>query len=571
MRKQIILIFTFSLILTGLILYPFTAKINNSVVNVIDPLFYAWNLSYNAKTTFQNIEAKLDTNIYYPLTNTLAFSDTLWAQSLFTSPLIWLTNNPVLVENINIYLTFPLSAITMFLLVYWITENSWAAISAGFFYAFSYPRIAQIGHLPFLSSQWLPLVWLFTLMYLKKLKTRYLLAAFTVLILCVGSSIYFGVFILPTLLVIVFIQLFSWIKNKEQSQILKFFRMVIIWLVPMGLIIFITLYPYIRLKIEHPEFSRNLFDTMDLRALPIDFVSVLPTSLIAKVGFPVNTNEHVLYPTLIVGLLSIYGSIKLRKKNPKLTAILLSSAFISLLLSFGAEQNIPIIQKTIKLPYFYLFKYFPLFQTVRVPARLGIFTLIPICVLAGIALDQIMILTKKSTIIYITLIIYFLEIWQINIPFVQVPLKSSIPEVYKWLVNQPQNTIIAELPMKLFYDGAPMSAQIMKTYDSLTDMDNYAAETYRVYFSSFHGKKMLNGYSGFFPTTYNDFAKSMENFPSTGSLNTLKENNVTYIIIHSRQYGTNWSNIKNGIYLLPDMKLIVNYSDDYVYQLKKNN
>ena len=72
MKKNIALLFFVSLILTLGILFPFSAHISHAVTNVIDPLFYAWNLSYNADNMFKGMEWAVNTNIFYPLTNTIA-------------------------------------------------------------------------------------------------------------------------------------------------------------------------------------------------------------------------------------------------------------------------------------------------------------------------------------------------------------------------------------------------------------------------------------------------------------------------------------------------------------------
>jgi len=110
MIKGIIFLFFYCLLLTLCIFIPYSLHLVNGVSNVIDPLFYAWNLSYNADNMFSGLSSALNTNIFYPLNNTLAYSDTLWVQSLLTNPIIWLTNNPILAENLAVMFTFPLSA-----------------------------------------------------------------------------------------------------------------------------------------------------------------------------------------------------------------------------------------------------------------------------------------------------------------------------------------------------------------------------------------------------------------------------------------------------------------------------
>ena len=96
-----------------------------------------------------------------------------------------------------------------------------------------------------------------------------------------------------------------------------------------------------------------------------------------------------------------------------------------------------------------------------------------------------------------------MEVWQKNTPFVSIPEKNAIPKVYSWLRAQPEPVVIAELPISLFYHGTMMENQLYTSYASLNESGIYAIETYRIYFSTLHKKRMINGYSGFLPDRYN--------------------------------------------------------------------
>src|SRR5690348_13933806 len=157
MGRNIFILAILSTILTLFLLFPYSIRINSTLPNADDPVFYAWNISHNLQSASHGFSDLLDTNIFYPEGNTLAFSDTLYGQTFLTAPILYITKNPILTENLYILATFPLSVITMFLLAYYLTKNTWASACSGIFFAFCYPRLAQIGHMPMISSQWIPL------------------------------------------------------------------------------------------------------------------------------------------------------------------------------------------------------------------------------------------------------------------------------------------------------------------------------------------------------------------------------------------------------------------------------
>lgn len=552
--------------ITIVLFLPLSLHPASSVPNVIDPLFYVWNLSHNAAVPARGPEAIVDTNIFYPLTNTLAYSDSLWGQSILASPIIWMTANPVLAQNILVFFSFVASAITAFFLFRYLTKHTAASLLAGFFYAFSFPRIAQIGHLPFVTSQWLPLVILGTLAFLKQGTTRTLVFAYISYLLSAASSVYFSIFLLPQLGIILLVHSYVWIRQRQTILIWKRMRMLAVWSIPFLLGVLALYFPYIRLATEYPEYKRTLFDTYALRAIPEDYIRVLPTSILKFAGFPTGSPEHVLYPTLAVVISAFLGLRALWKKDKILWSIVVVSALSAYVLSLGAQQTI--LGKSIQMPYYYLFKATPLFQAVRVPARFGLLVSLYLSIASAFGL-QWLISKKQTRLVFVMVGLFFVEVWQTNTPYVTIPDAKSMPAVYAWLSDQPEQTVIAELPLRLFYNGDAMENQLYKRYGDLTEMDNYALETYRMYFSTFHKKRMTNGYSGFFPASYNTFADQVQSFPDVQSILALKSSGADIVIIHRGQYKKDFATLKHVLDSEGRVKLLAVFDNDYVYKIQK--
>lgn len=554
MKKFILMYSVFCVVLTLAIFWPFSRTINHTLPNAVDPIFYAWNLNHNLQSASRGFRDLFDTNIFYPEGNTLAFSDTLYGQTVLTAPIMYLTKNPVLAENLYVLSTFTLSALAMFFLSYYVTKHAWASALSGLFFTFSYPRLAQIGHMPMISSQWIPLFILFLLKYLKNGSWKNLLITFLFYVLNITSSVYFGVFLLPVIVIAFVI---------EPAKSLRIVKGLVVWLIPMTMVLVILLYPYIRLKAEYPDIKRSIDYAEKLSAKISDYMTILPTSWISGLGiYHTDVNEKPLYPTLTVLALAIAGTIIGWKTNKKIIVFYWACGISAFLLSFGPSMG------HLTMPYYYLYRINPFMQVIRVPARFSIVVIVALSGLSAIGLSKL--LPKKNILTFsaISLLLFFAETWQIQTPSVPIPVGGDIPAVYRWLATEPDTTIIVELPLRPLWRGIPMESQLTRTYRETRDQDVYASETYRIYFSTIHRKRMLNGYSGFFPQIYHDQAGLLDNFPSQESLAMLERQQVRYILIHAWQYtDKNFSDIKRQLTRYPELRLIRQFADDFVYEL----
>ena len=574
MKKALLILTILTSLITYLLFLPYTNKLTTNLANSIDPVFYAWNINHDTVSLLQKGKNMLNTNIFYPEGNTLAFSDTLYGQMIFTVPLQLLTHNVVLTENIYVFLTFPLATIAMFFLSYFLTRNTLASALSGLFYAFSYPRIAQIGHMPMISSQWLPVFVLYLIKYIEHGSWKDFLLTFLFYFLSIASSIYFGIFLIPFAIIAVLVESIRWIQKKSFTIIKKTCRNFLIFAIPMIGLFILILYPYFRLKAEYPGIKRKLEDAARLSANVTDYATILPTSLIAPYKIlTTGVNEHPLYPTITVAMLALLGMIVGWKKQKKYIVIFSLTGLCAFMLSFGPYlENLGNLKELhFPMPYYYLYQAFSILQIIRVPARLSIIVVLMLSALSAIGLSH---LFKKQNMLilsgFITLI-FFIEVWQVNTPSVSLPIDNDIPMVYQWLSKQPDTSIIAELPFRpLASLTTSMEDQLFRPYAEVRDNDGYALETFRIYFSTYHRKRMLNGYSGYFPQVYHDEATILQNFPSKDSIDILERQHVRYVIIHAWQYTDRYMiDIMREAAKLQNIQLIQQFGDDYVYEILK--
>lgn len=519
MIKRFAIVFLLYLLLATVLTWPLALFAWNHVVNAGDPLFYAWNLMHNARSITNGFAGLLDTNMYYPTTNTLALSDTLAAQTIFTYPIILLTNNPILAINLYTILTFPVAGLGMYLLVKSLVKHEWAGLLSGAMFAFSYPRFGQLSHLPALSSQWFPYYVYGLYWFLRQGTFRHLAIALVSFLLLLGSTVYLGVFAAVVALVMTSVFLTSiWSRLK-------------IAVLPLGLaaaISLILMYPYIRLKAEHPEITRSLAESSARAAYQEDYVSVTNTSLLASL-FKNNEGERTLYPALSALFLAAVG-LSLRFPVVLFTII----ALTGFILSFGPQRPFSFGHFDtgyITLPYAYLYNVFPLLQMLRVPARFSIVFMLGLSTLAGYGAARL-----KPLILFLIGMLFLFEIWQRPLTLVKVPTYAEAPLVYQWLRQQSNVRAIIELPIGKIEEGVvPIGQQVKLDYEDVTEDSPLVAETYRVYYAGFHNKKTVNGYSGYVAQSYHDAVNALSSFPSDTSIDYLRAQGISHVIVHPWQ------------------------------------
>jgi hypothetical protein len=164
-RGNLLILLFFTLITLGLT-HPLVFNITHAIPGDWgDPLLNTWILAWDIHKITSNPMGFWDANIFYPHSNTLAYSEHLFASALLALPIMVIAKNPILAYNFVFFLSFILSGFGMYLLVYYLTRNRWAGLIAGTIFAFTPYRFSHLGHLQILTTQWMP----YTFLYMHKL------------------------------------------------------------------------------------------------------------------------------------------------------------------------------------------------------------------------------------------------------------------------------------------------------------------------------------------------------------------------------------------------------------------
>ena len=568
--------------------YPLWRHLSAAVPGDIgDPLLNTWILAWDGHALLTDPAHLFDANIFFPLKDTLAYSEHLLGTALPMLPILLISGEPVLAYNVAFLTSFVLSGFGLYLLVLRYTGNRLAAFLAGLAFAFAPYRLSLIGHLSLLTVQWLPLALLYLDAFLltspppphppspspdrrggggcRGVGVRW--ALFTFFFLCqAATSWHLAVF--AAFIVILYVP-GNWLTRRATFSWSTLAGLGAAALVVVLVMAPLTL-PYLRVL---PELHKSrLWDTIvAFAAVPTDYLAAYPANQIwgpltasfrTRPGF---VEEHTLFPGLLASALAILSLALFGKKNFLLVADLQSATnrrgaggtravagifwvilVLSVSLTFGPFLHLEGWRIAIPMPYSLLSR-FPVLSLMRVPPRWMVVGLFAMSLLCGFSLTGIFAWIQRKGWLTpppgfgppdekptperrggwgygLALLVglgLLAEGCAAPIPLAQVGSTAQLPGVYRWLAHHEGDYAILEMP---FY-SAPQPEY---------------PETRRLYASTIHWKKLVNGYSGFTPSRQPELARRLAGFPDQRAIAALQESGaqgVRYLIVHSLEQG----------------------------------
>ncbi|MBU1043336.1 MAG: DUF3108 domain-containing protein [Candidatus Omnitrophica bacterium] len=481
----------------------------------------------------------------------------------------------IVTYNLQSMCSFFLSAVAMYWLVLYFTKNRFSAFFSGIVFSLSPYHFARSwDHLCLSSMQWM-VVYIISLFnfFAKRNYISALICGFCFALIGQFSNYYYVYFMgIFTILFFVFCIIYGFLSRQRISikDIFLFFKLSIVGLSTGALIMLLQIWPYLKMvffstgEAKEKGLIRSFGQLFADSARPLNYF--LPTEyhpVFGKitsffVGTPLygenSGGEQSLYLGLIPIFLAYFGYKKLKKDKKEGISDHKTDFFISfwvfILFSFMICSFSPYIGNIngffIPLPSFFLFKIFPIFRNY---ARMGSVVMISICVLAGFGLkyclEKFNTQRKKLIIVIILCLIVIFEF--ANFSPSRIVDISHPPEVYTWLKRQPEDSIIAEYPLKA--DMRPV-----------------------LFNQTIHHKKMINGaVPGTNAYEISQKIKDLEADTTPGILSFL---GVNYILVHKDKY----LNYEGGMVLgqVPDLSdnpgfnHLKDFGDTVVYEVVAN-
>lgn len=511
------LVFVFFVACSVVMTWPLAVDLPHRLISWGDPVFQAWTMAWDVHAWRTDPLSIFNANIFYPYHNTLAYSDHLFGQAALVSPVLLLTGNAILADNISVLLALALSGFAMYLLVVDLTGSRLAGLVAGFAYAFLPARLSHLEHLHLLSAQWLPLALLAARRTLLQQSWRWAIVL-GVTVLLQGL---FGVYYLYFLLVLLGVVFVAYLIARPSRATLLAIGRAATTCGLAALLLLPTLLPYQQVH-DELGIERTTEEVTLWRARIGDYLAVSQRNRLYGETLGERYSKHVerdLFPGAILIGLAVVGLFNRRLGWERATIAALT--VVAFILSFGLVADW--FGREVPLPYQLFYDLVPGFRAIRVPARLALLGYVGLAALAGLGVDVLLRWLRSRPL--------RLELrWLASLGLAGVllaglaleyttyiplsdPLPATLAEAdradYAWMAENPAPAI--EFPMG---EGVVGSA-------------------WPNFWSTLHWNPVVNGYSGLTPPAYYHFREAMTEFPSRDTVRLLQGIGIETVVYHA--------------------------------------
>jgi hypothetical protein len=600
LAKKDLTVFLLLAILSLAMTYPLLFHMGDHVPSDLrDPLYTIWVLAWDVRAAGSGFSQFADANIFYPHRDTLYYADSLPALAVLGSPFMALGLSPVLAYNILFILSFFFCGLGMYLLVRHLTLSRTAAFMAGLIFAFFPYRFAHISHLELLYFAWMPLCLLFIHRFFEEPTVRNTLGIAFFYLLQVTSCSYYGEYLtLFAGLLVLYLALkhgywrkgFFWSRMallavlclavlfpyfypyfklharmlfsrpvwevKFYSAELQHFLAVPAWNVAWGWLtgklgaqewqlcpgvfpVLLTLAWWLGIKKAWRETppktgaKRRWFFGWDVfNILLLIFVAVIGVTggfegRLAGIGLSVHQLKNPVLILLISLILRILLGKNLRSgwlrffraASPPQKYYLLV-AVLAWLLSLGPVVKL-LGREIIGGLYGLFYSWMPGFQNLRVPSRFAVLMMLGLAVLSGWGVLFLMEKWKRPRLRTIgpgiLALLVLADYASVPMHLAKVNVGSQIPKIYAAVRKLPKEASLVELPMPAH------------------DWEEFE-EAAAVYYSIYHWRNIVNGYSGYAPPGYRVIREAMDEFPSESTFELLNNLEVGYLLVHTQGF-----------------------------------
>lgn len=478
---------------------PFSHVIGHAEREGVPPL-NTWAMATVWRNLFAHPGALLQGSAFHPYDNSVSFSEHLLVPALMAGPVAAATGSWTFAYNASVLTALALSAFFMFLLARELGAPPVGALLGGGLYAFNTWNINEVVRSQILSNEFFPLVLLACLRFASGPSWGRALAVGGAALLQALSCMYWAVY-LPFLLVPVLLALLG-LRARALFQAGAA-------LVGAASLVLMIAWPYVS---NARAFG---YERDEPQSVPLDrYFQVLPENILYGAALPHGlANQNAAhFQGFLALVLCVPGAFLLRRRRPRLAVALLGLGLFSLVASLGPE--IWVAGRRIG-PGLYglLFDYLPGFRQIRYPERFAIFVNLTVALLAALGLGALHSRSRRLA----WVIVFGALAEHLSIPqfLDEMPPLGQSRDVYAAVRKLPAGAVVAEVPATRYR---------MERRDAIL-----------MFHSIDHGKRTVEGFTGYFPPLYTLAKWHLFNFPSARSLKFLSDLGVTAIVDRSNQ------------------------------------
>jgi hypothetical protein len=469
--------------------WPLAPRLGEAVYGLGTPPLNVWAIGWVLHQLPREPLHLFDGNAFYPYHHSLAFSEHLFVPALQAAPFAAATGNLVLAHNAVALLTLATAGLGMFLLARELVGDDLAAFGAGLLYAFHTWNLNELIRIQILSNQWFPFLVLAVIRYFAGPSPKRALVVAAACALQTLSCMYWALY--EPLLLAPLLLLLQWRWRRPWRQLLP----LAIGFAAVAAVALPFAWPYL-------ETARELgFERPPPLAVGIDrWLDVLPGNWLFEgwLGTAAANRDAAHFLGFTALLAAGWGVLRGRFRAGLGIGrgALLTLAAAGLLLSLGPEIRYGELRLA-PGPYGLLYELLPPFRHVRYPERFSLFVVLGLAPLAAAGLAQLRGRLGRPGLLAAAALL-FLEHLSIPLPLAELPGGDAVPAVYRWLAHRPELEVVAEVPSARYkmerHDARPM------------------------YFTTAHWKRSVQGFTGYFPPSYNFVRWRLFHFPEPESL-----------------------------------------------------
>jgi len=551
-------------LLTIALTYPYAVDLGDHVHDAGDPYEYAWVLGFGAYQLTHDPIHLFDGNILYPFPLSLAYSDSSVPDIVLGTPIVLLTDNPVLALNALTLLSFFLAGYGMYLFVAQRTGSRSAGVVAGILYSFNPWRFDHLAQLPNVSIEWAPFaLWSFD-RYLATGRYRWAAGFALASLLQVLVSFYYAFILGSGIAIYVVARLLQ--TRASSSRLRRLLPLAasagIAALVGLPLVL-----PYFAVERAF-GLQRTLGEATAFSAWPANFLAATPSEVVVLIDplvrllyhvpwsrAPLGAGERHLYPGTLAIVLAVVGLFQRRRAAviAPLAMVLVGSALCFGPVFHSSATDTPSLP--FPMPYTLLFDYLPGFTALRVPPRFAALVVLGLAILAGDGLAMVQSRLRRprswpslaQPALALALACALVGAVEALNHLSPVPAQTgaAVPPVYRWLAQDPVPGAVVELPI---------------------DADAFHVSP-RDYFSTYDHRPLVNGFRSFMPPAYGPLSAVIGTFPAPRAISALDRLNVRYVVVHESQLDDHDRSLLGTAARIPGIALAARFGSDVVYRL----